>query len=64
MDRDDTIISEMRKRPRGTWSADERDQYYRELRWQRIMKLVERFGWAVLVAVSALLEIPMPWHGG
>jgi hypothetical protein len=61
---EDTIITNLRKRPRGTWNSDERAEYYRELRWQRIMKLVERFGWSVLVLLAAFFELPMPWHNG
>lgn len=64
MNHEDTITKDLRKRERGTWSIAERKEYYKELRWQRVFRLIERFGWMVLVIVATLLEIPMPWHSG
>jgi hypothetical protein len=63
-DHDDTIIQNLRKRPRGTWSLAERHEFYREQRWHRVARIIERVGWSALVLAATALEIPMPWHAG
>lgn len=58
-DPDDSIIMDMRKRARGNWTDAQRIQYFREMRWQRAAKLLERVIWIGLIILSHYLGIPV-----
>lgn len=58
-DPDDSIIMDMRKRSRGNWTDSERIDYYRQMRWQRLMRLAERFVWLGLIILAHYLGIPV-----